>query len=99
MRVEGMPMAGFIRFLGIAAVCGCLFAQAQGVEPNASGTTRAQPVTVSVDLDRRVGDLEPIYNWFGYDEANYTTMRDGKRLLRELHDLSPCRSISARITC
>ena len=27
--------------------------------------------------------------WFGYDEANFTTGRDGKKLLRELHDLSP----------
>ena len=32
---------------------------------------------------------KPIYSWFGYDEANYTTMRNGKALLRDLHDLSP----------
>ena len=30
-----------------------------------------------------------IYRWFGYDEANYTTMPYGKELLGELHDLSP----------
>jgi len=35
------------------------------------------------------GVYKPIYSWFGYDEANYTTMPDGVKLLRELHDLSP----------
>jgi xylan 1,4-beta-xylosidase len=48
-----------------------------------------QPVTVTVDLGHRVGPYKPIYSWFGYDEANFTTGRDGKKLLRELHDLSP----------
>src|SRR5258708_17138841 len=47
------------------------------------------PVTVSVDLAKAVGHYKPIYSWFGYDEANFTTGRDGKKLLRELHDLSP----------
>ncbi|HEX2761501.1 MAG TPA: hypothetical protein VHM27_13345, partial [Rhizomicrobium sp.] len=27
--------------------------------------------------------------WFGYDEANYTTMPNGRKLLAALHDLSP----------
>src|SRR5258708_26251211 len=47
------------------------------------------PVTVSVDRAKAVGHYKPIYSWFGYDEANFTTGRDGKKLLRELHDLSP----------
>jgi len=54
-----------------------------------SGAAMAQPVTVSVDLNRKVGAYKPIYAWFGYDEANFTTGRDGKKLLRELRDLSP----------
>jgi len=36
-----------------------------------------------------VGSYTPIYSWFGYDEANYTTMRNGAELLAKLHDLSP----------
>ena len=44
---------------------------------------------LQVDLSKPVGPYKPIYSWFGYDEANYTTMRHGKKLLRELHDLSP----------
>lgn len=30
-----------------------------------------------------------IWAWFGYDEPNYTYMRDGKKLLREIAALSP----------
>jgi xylan 1,4-beta-xylosidase len=33
--------------------------------------------------------MKPIYAWFGYDEPNYTYMKDGKKLLSEIADLSP----------
>src|SRR6202046_929595 len=46
-------------------------------------------VTVNVDLSKPQGQFKPIYRWFGYDESNYTTMKYGRQLLRELHDLSP----------
>ncbi|MGA7522754.1 MAG: beta-xylosidase [Acidobacteriaceae bacterium] len=49
----------------------------------------AEPVRIQVDLNAGMGAFPPIYAWFGYDEANYTTMRHGRELLRELHDLSP----------
>jgi len=49
----------------------------------------AQPVQIQVDLNRPTGPFTPIYAWFGYDEANYTTMPHGRQLLRELHDLAP----------
>ena len=48
-----------------------------------------QPVEINVDLNARIGPFAPIYAWFGYDEANYTTMPRGRELLNELHDLSP----------
>jgi xylan 1,4-beta-xylosidase len=47
------------------------------------------PVTINVALDQKIGSFKPIYSWFGYDEANYTTMPHGRELLRQLHDLSP----------
>lgn len=47
------------------------------------------PVTIHVDLNQSAGPFTPIYNWFGYDEANYTTAPHGRELLGELHDLSP----------
>src|SRR6185312_17240019 len=57
----------------------------------AVGPALAQPtrVAITVDLGKPVGPYKPIYAWFGYDEANFTTGRDGKKLLRELHELSP----------
>lgn len=60
---------------------------------NPARTSSAPPaeasVNIHVDLTKRVGTYTPIYSWFGYDESNYTTMKYGKQLLRELHDLSP----------
>ncbi len=46
-------------------------------------------VKVNVDLAKTQGPYKPIYRWFGYDESNYTTMKFGRQLLGELHDLSP----------
>ena len=46
-------------------------------------------VSVNVDLDQKIGPYTPIYSWFGYDELNYSTTKNGQALLRQLHDLSP----------
>jgi xylan 1,4-beta-xylosidase len=53
------------------------------------GAIAQQPVHIDVDLTHTVGAYKPIYAWFGYDEANYSTPPNGQKLLRELHDLSP----------
>lgn len=45
-------------------------------------------VSVEVDLSRSRGEMKPIWAWFGYDEPNYTYMKDGAKLLTELSDLS-----------
>jgi xylan 1,4-beta-xylosidase len=55
----------------------------------ACGGALAQPVSINVDLTHKLAPYRPVYAWFGYDEANFTTGHDGKILLRELHDLSP----------
>jgi xylan 1,4-beta-xylosidase len=47
-----------------------------------------KPVTIQVDLTRDKGPLKPIWAWFGYDEPNYTYMKDGKKLLTEISQLS-----------
>ena len=44
---------------------------------------------IKVDLAKETGDMKPIWAWFGYDEPNYTYMKDGKKLLSELAALSP----------
>jgi hypothetical protein len=51
--------------------------------------SESTPVSIQVDLAKLRGPYTPIYSWFGYDESNYTTMKYGKLLLTELHNLSP----------
>jgi xylan 1,4-beta-xylosidase len=46
-------------------------------------------VCIDVDLSKERGALKPVWAWFGYDEPNYTTMKNGKKLLHELAKLSP----------
>jgi len=46
-------------------------------------------VTIQVNADQSVGSLPQIWNYFGYDEPNYTYAPNGKKLLRELAALSP----------
>src|ERR1035437_5686304 len=46
-------------------------------------------VSIQVDLTKEKGPLKPVWAWFGYDEPNYTYMKDGKKLLSELAALSP----------
>lgn len=45
--------------------------------------------SISVDLKKELGEMKPVWAWFGYDEPNYTYMKDGKKLLTELSELSP----------
>ncbi len=47
------------------------------------------PVSIQVDASRPVGELKPIWRFFGADEPNYATMPDGKKLLGELGELHP----------
>lgn len=48
----------------------------------------AQEPYIHVDLTKETGDMKPIWAWFGYDEPNYTYMKDGKKLLSEIAALS-----------
>jgi len=47
------------------------------------------PVSIQVDAAKPVGDMKPFWAFFGYDEPNYTTRKDGQKLLTELQQLSP----------
>jgi xylan 1,4-beta-xylosidase len=47
------------------------------------------PITVTVDAAKTSGSNTPFWAYFGYDEPNYTTAANGRKLVRELVDLSP----------
>ena len=51
--------------------------------------TPATPVKLTVDINQVKGPMTPIWAWFGYDEPNYTTAPNGKKLLSDIADLSP----------
>ena len=52
-----------------------------------SNTNAAFPVTITVDAAKPIGELTPIWRFFGADEPNYAYMKDGKKLLSELGQL------------
>lgn len=45
--------------------------------------------TIQIDLNKEVGKMSTMWAWFGADEPNYAYMKDGKKLLTELSQLSP----------
>ena len=54
---------------------------------NAPAATTPFPVTITVEAAQPVGELTPIWRFFGADEANYAYMKDGEKLLGELGQL------------
>jgi xylan 1,4-beta-xylosidase len=62
----------------------CLIALCLAVLPAA-----AQTIHIEVDASRSLGPLKPAWSFFGYDEPNYSYMKDGRKLLSELAALSP----------
>jgi xylan 1,4-beta-xylosidase len=51
--------------------------------------THKADVTILIDVSKKKGPMTPVWAWFGYDEPNYTYMKDGKKLLAEIAALSP----------
>ena len=49
----------------------------------------AFPVTIQVDAAKPVGEMKPIWRFFGADEPNYAYMKDGRKLLAQLGELRP----------
>jgi xylan 1,4-beta-xylosidase len=48
-----------------------------------------QNIEINVELSEPIGEMRPFWSYFGYDEPNYTTQKDGQKLLTELKELSP----------
>ena len=49
---------------------------------------KAEPATIHVQFDHPQGALPPVWNFFGYDEPNYTYAPNGKKLLGEIAEIS-----------
>ncbi len=47
-----------------------------------------QTVTIHVNRAEKLAPYKPVWNYFGYDEPNYTYANNGRKLIRELASLS-----------
>ena len=69
----------WIRAVGLCLVFGTVLqAGGRATEPPPFG------VQIGLDASKPVGRLTPIWRFFGYDEANYTYLKNGKKLLSDL---------------
>lgn len=91
----GNPL--LVRLVVLLAHCWLLGASArsQGAgdsnanDANTRGAAMAFPVTIRVDAAKSLGELKPIWGFFGYDEPNFTYAKNGRKLLSELSQLGP----------
>ncbi|HMP81764.1 MAG TPA: beta-xylosidase [Verrucomicrobiota bacterium] len=74
-----MSQTHFVGFLTASALAVAFTAQA----------TNSFPVAIRVDAAKTMGPLRPIWRFFGGDEPNYATMKDGQKLLAEYGRLRP----------
>lgn len=72
------PLPLLLLALGVAALTSTTAVRAE-----------AFPVAIKVHADTNLGELRPIWRFFGADEPNYATMKDGRKLLSELGELRP----------
>jgi xylan 1,4-beta-xylosidase len=93
LPVTRSPFRTSLRPLGTATLALCLACAALsplGAQPPSAATPAAPfPVTITVDATKSAGPLRPIWHFFGADEPNYATMKDGRKLLTSLGELKP----------
>ncbi len=63
----------------------------------ASALAATTPVNMLVRADQPAGELRPIWNYFGYDEALTTLTPEGKHLLSELTSFAKDESVRIRV--
>jgi xylan 1,4-beta-xylosidase len=69
-------------FFVMRSICGVLFCLC------ATLALAQQSVTIRVDGSDKQGPAKPVWNYFGYDEPNYTYTGNGRKLIGELSALS-----------
>jgi xylan 1,4-beta-xylosidase len=78
--------------LGVASVIGTSMGQETGGgSPVVAASAQPFPVSILVEVNKPVGKLRPIWRFFGADEPNYATMKNGKKLIAEMGQLDPKR--------
>ncbi|HEU5166026.1 MAG TPA: beta-xylosidase, partial [Chitinophagaceae bacterium] len=67
----------------------CLFLVVMLLIVSVVSIAQQDVIPIQVDASKTIGDMKPFWSYFGYDEPNYTTRKDGQKLLTELTRLSP----------
>src|SRR5438045_7807974 len=75
-----------LKFLGHSSFVLWIFcaASASAFAADSQRTNDSFPVLIQVDASQAKGELHPIWRFFGADEPNYATMKNGKKLISEL---------------
>jgi len=66
------------------------------IGPLCSSQPGSRSVSIQVQFDQSEGPVSPVWNYFGYDEPNYTYAPNGKKLLGELAALD-CAPVYVRV--
>jgi xylan 1,4-beta-xylosidase len=77
----------WVRHCVVGFILGTLAAASAPAQENSASA--AFPVSIRIDGAKRLGELKPIWRFFGADEPNYATMKDGRKLLAALGGLRP----------
>jgi xylan 1,4-beta-xylosidase len=56
---------------------------------NSSSRMDTFAVQIAVDVSKPTGDMPPVWRFFGCDEPNYATMKNGRKLMASLTKLGP----------
>lgn len=86
----GRGFSGSVRWAAMSA--GCVFLCLARIAGAQEAAPRSEPVikvTIHVDAGKAEGPLKPVWRFFGADEPNYATMKDGRKLLAHLGELRP----------
>src|SRR4051794_31879009 len=89
MRTADSGRLPSVTFKSIAIVLAAVAVAANTRQPAAPDASFA--VTIRVDASASLGPLPQAWRFFGADEPNYATMRDGRALLGALGQLAPDR--------
>ena len=73
--------------VSIAFCSGGAVALGQEQTNRAGSPAPSFPVAIRVDATKVRGEMRPVWRYFGYDEPNYTYMKDGEKLLSQLSAL------------
>src|SRR5258706_347330 len=89
VRKEECSMRNILFSLSLMCLgAGAIHAAEPPSDPTAS-VTNAIAVTIRVDAAKALGEMQPIWRFFGADEPNYAYMTNGRKLIAELGELAP----------